>query len=259
MLNFAERPVLIPLYLPSERADAGAFVQLTCIVASGDLPLSFQWSFNGNPLDTGDTSVAISRVSPQMSLLVLSAVSLGQAGNYTCHVSNQAGSTSSSIHVKVNGNHRLTITNHHQSFFYLVIYIFFCFNCTNFRFKLAITTLQAFVSCSQYFPLAVMKDIDKAKEKGRERKRERDLFQHSNLVDKEFKKKAATRSVSHPFPISSPSWPPNIHHLFLTSILLFTLSYLSQLFFGSDTFQKNRSVEQITKKWKTKQNKRKKQ
>ena len=174
-----------------------------------------------------------------MSLLVLSAVSLGQAGNYTCHVSNQAGSTSSSIHVKVNGNHRLTITNHHQSFFYLVIYIFFCFNCTNFRFKLAITTLQAFVSCSQYFPLAVMKDIDKAKEKGRERKRERDLFQHSNLVDKEFKKKAATRSVSHPFPISSPSWPPNIHHLFLTSILLFTLSYLSQLFyFGSDTFQK---------------------
>ena len=109
-MNFAERAVLLPLYLPSERADAGAFVQLTCIVASGDLPLNFKWSFNSSTVDGDATSVSISRVSPQMSLLVLSAVTLDQAGNYTCHVSNQAGSASSSIHVKVNGNPRFNST-----------------------------------------------------------------------------------------------------------------------------------------------------
>lgn len=107
VVGFTERPALLPLYLPSDSVDSNTFVQLTCIVTAGDLPINFDWLFNGNPIGnvggSVDGSLSVSRVSPQTSLLILSAVSLHQAGNYTCHVTNAAGYSSSSIQVKVNG------------------------------------------------------------------------------------------------------------------------------------------------------------
>ena len=102
----AERPVLLPLYLPGESVDQGSYVQLTCIATAGDLPIDFQWSLNGRRLS--ESSALVTRVSPQTSLLILSAVALDQAGNYSCDVTNPAGRASSTIQVKVNGKKRYT-------------------------------------------------------------------------------------------------------------------------------------------------------
>ena len=96
--------MLLPLYLPNESVDQGSYVQLTCIVTAGDGPIDFVWSLDGQPMRTGaDPAVAVNRVSPQTSLLILSAVGLHQAGLYSCDVTNAAGRSSSSIQVKVNG------------------------------------------------------------------------------------------------------------------------------------------------------------
>ena len=100
----AERPVLLPLYLPGESVDQGSYVQLTCIATAGDLPIDFHWSLDGRRLS--DSSALVNRVSPQTSLLILSAVALDQAGNYSCDVTNPAGRASSTIQVKVNGKNR---------------------------------------------------------------------------------------------------------------------------------------------------------
>ena len=87
----------MPLYLPSESVDQGSYVQLTCIATAGDLPLDFSWSVDGRRVDSA------TRVSPQTSLFILSSVGLHQAGNYSCHVNNTAGRSTSSVQVKVNG------------------------------------------------------------------------------------------------------------------------------------------------------------
>ncbi len=94
--------MLLPLYLPHESVDQGSYVQLTCIVTAGDGPINFIWSFNGLSVSNAQ-GVMITRVSPQTSLLILSAVDLNQAGQYNCDVTNTAGRSSSSIQVKVNG------------------------------------------------------------------------------------------------------------------------------------------------------------
>lgn len=101
----AERPTLVPLFLPSESVDEGSYVQLTCIASSGDTPFDFRWSLDGEPVVSSAPGTLVSRVSPQTSLLILASVALRQAGNYSCHVTNAAGRSSSSVQVKVNGNH----------------------------------------------------------------------------------------------------------------------------------------------------------
>lgn len=100
----AEKPTVVPLFLPSESVDEGSYVQLTCIASSGDMPFDFRWTLDGVGNLTGAASdTVITRVSPQTSLLILGSVALHQAGNYSCHVSNAAGRSSSFVQVKVNG------------------------------------------------------------------------------------------------------------------------------------------------------------
>ena len=101
---FAEKPVLLPLFLPADSVDERSYVQLTCVASSGDLPMDFTWLLNGRKISVGQvagvTSVAVSH---QTSLLIIASVALDQAGNYTCRVANSAGQSSTSVQVKVNG------------------------------------------------------------------------------------------------------------------------------------------------------------
>ena len=100
-----EKPTLLPLILPYETVHVHTYVQLTCVVSAGDLPIDFTWLLNGRRLKTsaqlGYTSVVVSH---QTSLLIIANVGIDQAGNYTCLVNNSAGHASTSIQVKVNGN-----------------------------------------------------------------------------------------------------------------------------------------------------------
>ena len=111
---FAEKPSLLPLFLPADSVDEKSYVQLTCVASSGDLPMDFTWLLNGRKISVGQlagvTSVAVSH---QTSLLIIASIALDQAGNYTCRVANSAGQSSTSVQVKVNGklNARQTETS----------------------------------------------------------------------------------------------------------------------------------------------------
>ena len=78
----------IPPVIVSQPTDqtvtAGADVSFN-VIASGPTPLSYQWRLNGTNLD-GATSATLS----------LTSVTTGQAGSYSCRVTNVAGSATSS-------------------------------------------------------------------------------------------------------------------------------------------------------------------
>ncbi len=69
----------------SQTVTAGANVSFT-VVANGTGPLNYQWKLNGVNI-SGATSATLS----------LSGVTTGQAGSYTCQVTNVAGSATSSV------------------------------------------------------------------------------------------------------------------------------------------------------------------
>ena len=82
----------------------GDFAQLSCIVNSGDLPLSITWSFHGDEVGP-DTGISTTNLGPRMSILVINSVEYHHKGNYTCQATNVAGTRYHSTELKINGSH----------------------------------------------------------------------------------------------------------------------------------------------------------
>ena len=80
----------------------GSFGQLSCVVSEGDEPLSLSWSFHGHNLTSG-RGITISNIASRISMLVIASVDHKHMGTYTCQASNNAGSSSHSATLKVNG------------------------------------------------------------------------------------------------------------------------------------------------------------
>lgn len=76
----------------------------TCSVPVGDNPLEFAWYFNGQPINPHDKEDIIISINKRRSSLDIESVHEGHSGEYTCTVSNQAGGTSHSTALIVNGN-----------------------------------------------------------------------------------------------------------------------------------------------------------
>ncbi|KAL3196677.1 hypothetical protein MRX96_045142, partial [Rhipicephalus microplus] len=72
-----------------------------CATTSGDQPLTFAWLKDGKPLhQSANINIAS---SPQFSTLSVQKLSLGDAGNYTCAVSNAQGTVSYTDVLEVKG------------------------------------------------------------------------------------------------------------------------------------------------------------
>lgn len=65
--------------------------------------MEFTWFFNGEKLSAEDRQDFSISTSKRRSLLEIEAVSASHAGEYTCSVSNEAGATSFSSVLVVNG------------------------------------------------------------------------------------------------------------------------------------------------------------
>lgn len=89
----------------------GDFAQISCIVTSGDKPLSITWSFHGtNANEQGfDNGISTSNLGGRMSMLVIDNVKHTHQGNYTCQATNQAGSKSYTAELIVNGKQKRSI------------------------------------------------------------------------------------------------------------------------------------------------------
>ena len=78
-------------------------MSIICTVARGDQPLEFSWYFNGEKLLSDDREGLSISTTKRRSVLEIEAVNANHAGEYTCSVSNEAGATSHSSILHVNG------------------------------------------------------------------------------------------------------------------------------------------------------------
>ena len=99
---FTEKPDIVPFSFGRETIDQGKFAQLTCVVSSGDRPLSITWSLKGDIVSSDDT-MTTTMLGQQASMLVIQSVDYQHSGTYTCRAENPAGITTHSAELKVNG------------------------------------------------------------------------------------------------------------------------------------------------------------
>ena len=99
---FTEKPEIVPFSFGFETIDQGKFAQLTCVISSGDMPISITWSLKGELVSSGPT-LTTTMLGTQASMLVISSVDYQHSGIYTCRAENIAGVSSYSAELRVNG------------------------------------------------------------------------------------------------------------------------------------------------------------
>lgn len=95
-------PQVTPFDFGEEILNAGDTVSLTCTVGKGDLPLKIHWQLNNQILNSGN-GVFINRNGKRISVLSIENVQHEHIGNYTCIAENDAGRSSHSAVLNVNG------------------------------------------------------------------------------------------------------------------------------------------------------------
>ncbi|CAH1979439.1 unnamed protein product [Acanthoscelides obtectus] len=85
-----------------EDINRGDSVQVQCYVNKGDMPITFTWVFNGNPIPD-HMSANVDSYRKRTSLLSLDSVDENYAGNYTCIAANRAGMASFTAQLTVKG------------------------------------------------------------------------------------------------------------------------------------------------------------
>ena len=102
---FLEPPKIGPFQFSSKVMNEGDFAQISCILTSGDKPLTINWSFHGDVTGNSDMAdgITITNVGGRMSMLVIDQVKHTHQGNYTCNASNKGGSRSHTAQLLVNG------------------------------------------------------------------------------------------------------------------------------------------------------------
>ena len=88
-----------------EPVNAGDVASVTCAVTKGDFPIEIEWFFQNQPVDKKRQDIVISKFGKRGKQLSIEAVGASHAGEYTCVVSNIAGTTTRSAVLDVNGIH----------------------------------------------------------------------------------------------------------------------------------------------------------
>ena len=95
--------MIMPLTFGADVLDEGQFAQVICIVGKGDEPLTITWSLQGE-IVSSEPSLTTNSLGSRTSMLTIQSVGYRHSGIYTCTASNNAGSSSKSAVLKVNGN-----------------------------------------------------------------------------------------------------------------------------------------------------------
>ena len=96
-------PEIVPFSFGESTVNQGEFAQLTCVVKKGDKPLSITWSLKGDVINS-DPTLSTTMLGTQASMLVITSVDYQHSGVYTCRAENDAGITTHSAELLVNGN-----------------------------------------------------------------------------------------------------------------------------------------------------------
>lgn len=97
-------PQIRPFDFGDEASNSGETMGIQCTVIKGDLPINITWALNNHTLNSGDLDVVIGRMSTKSSTLNIDYIAAEHRGVYTCLARNQAGQSSYSAELKVNGH-----------------------------------------------------------------------------------------------------------------------------------------------------------
>lgn len=81
----------------------GDSTAVNCMISKGDVPLNIKWTLNGQPVVNGENGIQVVKMNSRLSSLSIESLSDRHRGTYRCIVSNQAGETSYSSELKING------------------------------------------------------------------------------------------------------------------------------------------------------------
>ncbi|KAL3203346.1 hypothetical protein MRX96_041928 [Rhipicephalus microplus] len=100
-LIVTEGPKIQPFSFPND-AQLGKDAAVSCFAVRGHQPLEFSWLKNGVRADA-IPNVEVEEIAGKISTLTLKKVSAAEIGNYTCRVSNVAGTDEFTTSLVVNG------------------------------------------------------------------------------------------------------------------------------------------------------------
>jgi hypothetical protein len=104
MKCIAEKPEILPFTFGSASVDEGLYVQVSCVVQRGDLPLSITWSLKGD-IVSSEPGMSTTQLGPRASMLSIHSVGHRHSGTYTCTARNAAGTAVHSAELMVNGTY----------------------------------------------------------------------------------------------------------------------------------------------------------
>lgn len=96
-------PKIQPFSFGAEPANDADSVSISCVAPTGDLPISFEFLLNDEPISELSSGVSVSKLGKRTSALTIDSISGQHAGNYTCKATNGAASEYYSAHLIVNG------------------------------------------------------------------------------------------------------------------------------------------------------------
>ena len=95
-------PVIAPFSFASDIVDEGIYAQVSCIVQTGDTPISLSWSLKGDEISS-EPGLNTAQIGQRASILTIDSVGYRHSGIYTCTARNSAGTASASAELRVNG------------------------------------------------------------------------------------------------------------------------------------------------------------
>ncbi|GFY49768.1 titin [Trichonephila inaurata madagascariensis] len=92
VLSSGSRPPAIKPFHFSDVVSEGRRTAVICVVTDGDVPFEFKWFKDGKSLKSEEGHFAIQLIDEFTSILTIKKLDSDSNGNYTCRVTNSAGS-----------------------------------------------------------------------------------------------------------------------------------------------------------------------
>ena len=96
-------PKILPIQAMTNLLREGMRAAISCQILEGDLPVTFRWERNGQPLPSPGLAAVARRLDEYSTSLVIERISSAHSGNYTCNAQNVAGTVSFTVPLTVNG------------------------------------------------------------------------------------------------------------------------------------------------------------